>query len=170
MAGYEGAAGLVEACGSGVANTYTVVQVDGPAWRVRAEDCRAMATEGGALTRTLITLMEFQLTESRQSALCRSFHRAEKRLARWLLESRDRSRAKTTLPVTQEFLAAMLGVRRTTVTAFASELQQRGLIRYSRGKIELTDIDGLEQVACECRQVLVDERARLGVTRAKGFQ
>ena len=63
--------------------------------------------------------------------------------------------------MTQEFLAAMLGVRRTTVTAFASELQHRDLIRYSRGKIYFVDLDALEAMACECRHVLVEERARL---------
>lgn len=166
MAGYEGAAGLVEACGSRLASTNTVVQVGGPAWRVPAEDCRALGFKGGSLTETLLRQMEFQLTESRQSALCRSFHLAEARMARWLLESRDRSGVTDVLPMTQEFLAAMLGVRRTTVTAFAREMQQRDLIRYSRGKIEIIDPEGLESLACECRQVLVEERARLGAARS----
>lgn len=161
MTGYEGAGGLAEACGSRLAGTSSIVQVGGAAWRVPAEDCRALAIRGGAFTEALFRLTEFQLIESRQSALCRSFHLAEARLARWLLESRDRSGAKTTLPMTQEFLAAMLGVRRTTVTAFAGELQQRDLIRYSRGTIEFIDPVGLEDLACECRHVLVEERARL---------
>ena len=64
--------------------------------------------------------------------------------------------------MTQEFLGAMLGVRRTTVTAFVGELHQRELIRYSRGRVEFVDVEGLEQVACECRRVLVAERTRLG--------
>ncbi len=161
MTGYEGAAGLVEACASGETNTHTVVQVGGSAWRIPAADCRALAMKGGPFTEALFRVTEFQLTEARQSALCRSFHLAEARLARWLLESRDRSAAKETLPMTQEFLAAMLGVRRTTVTAFASELQQRDLIRYARGKIEFIDLDALEALACECRHVLVEERSRL---------
>ena len=64
----------------------------------------------------------------------------------------------------QEFLAAMLGVQRTTVTAFAGEQQKRGLIRHARGKVELLDTDGLEKAACECRRVLVEQRKRLAGT------
>jgi len=70
-------------------------------------------------------------------------------LARWLLMVRDRIESDTFF-ITQEFLAVMLGSRRTTVTAAAGELQRRGLIHYSRGRIHVSDPEGLEQVACEC--------------------
>ena len=81
MTGYEGAAGLVEACASGEASTHTVVQVGGIAWRIPAADCRALAMKGGPLTEALFRVTEFQLTEARQSALCRSFRGSARPLA-----------------------------------------------------------------------------------------
>jgi hypothetical protein len=67
------------------------------------------------------------------------------------------------MPLTQEFIGAMLGVQRTTVTAFAGQLQKAGLIQYQRGRVEITDIEGLEGRACECRGAIRDQRARLGL-------
>jgi Mn-dependent DtxR family transcriptional regulator len=65
------------------------------------------------------------------------------------------------MPLTQEFVGAMLGVQRTTVTAFAGQLQKAGLIRYQRGRVEITDVEGLEARACECRAALADQRRRM---------
>jgi CRP-like cAMP-binding protein len=161
MVGSEGVLGLIEACGSGLTTFRSVVQVPGPAWRAPASACRTLADESAGFRRAIWAQLEFQLAESRQSATCRSFHAVEQRLARWLLESRDRDSGQDSLPMTQEFMSAMLGVQRTTVTAFARELQGRGLIEYSRGKVRFIDPDGLEDLACECRQVLVRERERL---------
>jgi DNA-binding transcriptional regulator YhcF (GntR family) len=73
----------------------------------------------------------------------------EARLCRWLLRARDLSESND-LPFTQEYLGGMLGVRRTSVTEVASELQQAGLIKYSRGKIQIVDADALKESACEC--------------------
>ena len=161
MVGSEGVLGLTEACGSGVTTFRSVVQVPGPAWRVPAAACRALADESATFRKAIWAQLEFQLAESRQSATCRSFHPVEQRLARWLLETRDRDSTADSLPMTQEFMSAMLGVQRTTVTAFARELQGRGLIEYARGKVRFIDPEGLEELACECRQVLVRERERL---------
>jgi CRP-like cAMP-binding protein len=80
-------------------------------------------------------------------------HDVQSRLCRWLLRARDLS-GSDDLPFTQEFLAEMLGVRRTSVTAVALTLQQAGLIRYSRGKIRVLDVDGLRDAACECYEVV----------------
>jgi len=76
-------------------------------------------------------------------------HEAEARLARWLLMVRDRTEVDTFL-MTQEFMAIMLGARRTTVTAAAGALQRQGLIRYSRGRIHISNPERLENAACEC--------------------
>lgn len=84
-----------------------------------------------------------------QLAGCSRLHEAEERLARWLLMVRDRIE-NNTFQVTQEFLAVMLGSRRTTVTGAAGELQRKGIIQYSRGRIHIADLVGLENVACEC--------------------
>lgn len=90
-----------------------------------------------------------------QLAACNRLHEAEARLARWLLMVRDRMGSDTLL-ITQEFLAIMLGARRTTVTAAAGELQRQGLIHYSRGRIHISDPEGLENVACECYPMVRD--------------
>ena len=84
-----------------------------------------------------------------QSAACNALHKLEARLARWLLHSRDRCDADK-LPLSQEFLSQMLGVRRTTVTLAAHTLQAAGVVSYRRGKIEITDRKGLEAIACDC--------------------
>jgi CRP-like cAMP-binding protein len=84
-----------------------------------------------------------------QLAACNRLHEAEERLARWFLMVRDRIE-KDSFYLTQEFLAVMLGSRRTTVTAAAGALQRKGLIRYSRGRIHVIDPAGLEREACEC--------------------
>jgi len=84
-----------------------------------------------------------------QLAACNRLHEAEERLARWFLMVRDRIE-NDTFYLTQEFLAVMLGSRRTTVTAAAGALQRQGLIRYSRGRIHIVDPAGLQKEACEC--------------------
>jgi CRP-like cAMP-binding protein len=84
-----------------------------------------------------------------QLAACNRLHEAEERLARWLLMVRDRVETEHFL-LTQEFLANMLGARRTTVTLAAGALQRKGLIKYSRGRIQIVDAAGLEAAACEC--------------------
>jgi len=84
-----------------------------------------------------------------QLAACNRLHEAEERLARWLLMVCDRVDSETYF-LTQEFLGNMLGARRTTVTAAAGALQRKGLIKYSRGRINITDSAGLESAACEC--------------------
>lgn len=164
MVGFEGALALVEACGSGIVHPRAMVQVPGKAWRVRARDCQALSKESPGFCRAVWSRMEFQLVESRQAATCRSFHPVEARLARWLMECLDRGKADRQLAMTQEFIAAMLGVQRTTVSAFTPELQKGGLIRYGRGKIEVIDPHGLENLACECRTVIRQERKRLSGT------
>jgi CRP-like cAMP-binding protein len=84
-----------------------------------------------------------------QLAACNRLHEAEERLGRWLLMVRDRVNCDQYF-LTQEFLANMLGARRTTVTAAAGTLQRKGLIEYSRGRIRIVDAAGLENEACEC--------------------
>jgi CRP-like cAMP-binding protein len=99
-------------------------------------------------------------TQLGQHAVCNRVHRVEARCARWLLQTQDRvSRAE--FPLTQEFLAMMLGVRRTSVTDVARQLQQAGLIRYQRGMIQVLDRPGLELLSCECYGFIAQETARL---------
>jgi CRP-like cAMP-binding protein len=96
---------------------------------------------------------ELLLAEAQQLAACNVIHPAHARLCRWLLQSADRV-ASDHLPLTQEFLAQMLGVRRTTVTLLAQDLQRNGAIKYSRGKMILLDREKLKASACECYQAV----------------
>ena len=163
MCGNEGAVGVLEALGSGVTATVMLAQVDGLALKAPAEAFRRIAYAQPDLLMAAMRLVEVQMTESRQSGMCQALHSVEPRLARWLLESMDRCGGRRTMPLTQEFIASMLGVQRTTVTMFAAELQKTGLIRYVRGRVELVDPEGLEHRACECRDTIREQRRRQGL-------
>ena len=164
MAGKEGAAGLLEACGSGRSSVEGVVQVDGRAWRTPAAHCRAVAFGDTTFNAAAWRLAELQMTESRQSGLCHATHPVEARAARWILESMDRTGGRNPLPMTQEFLAAMLGVRRATVSDVANELRRQGLIAYSRGQLRIVEQARLEHLACDCRRVAQEQRVRLNLS------
>ena len=161
--GNEGATGVVEVCGSGRASMTSIVQVDGRALRMSAPAFRRLIAADEDLWNVAWRLVEVHINESRQSGMCQALHAVEPRLARWLLECSERSGGRQQLPLTQEFLAAMLGVQRTTVTAFAAQLQKAGMISYSRGKLEILDAAALETRACECRRATQAQRARLGL-------
>jgi CRP-like cAMP-binding protein len=98
--------------------------------------------------------------QAQQSAACNASHSAESRLARWLLRMHDLSEAKT-LPLTQDFVAQMIGVRRNAVSLIAHELQQAGLIKYCRGHIQIANLEGLNDVACECYSAVKTQHHRL---------
>jgi CRP-like cAMP-binding protein len=93
------------------------------------------------------------LLQAQQSAACHALHSVEARLCRWLLQSQDTTEVDL-VPLTQEFLSHMLGVRRTSVSLCAHALQSAGLIRYARGKIKIVNREGLKESACECYEVI----------------
>jgi CRP-like cAMP-binding protein len=93
---------------------------------------------------------EALIGQMQQTAACNALHSIDTRLARWLLQSQDRSANGNPITLTQEFLSEMLAVRRTSVTEFAKALQDQGLIKYRRGSIEILNRAGLEKKACEC--------------------
>jgi CRP-like cAMP-binding protein len=103
---------------------------------------------------------QFMLAEARQSVACQAFHPLDRRLARWLWECYQRSGVGSELPLTQEFMATMLGNRRASVTEALPKLVPAG-IRSSRGKIIVDDPPALANYACECRGYIDDLRARL---------
>jgi CRP-like cAMP-binding protein len=150
--GIWGREGLVESFhlmgGARIPNR-CIVQMESTALRIPFADLQKEFHESAELRNCVLQGVQSQTAIFGQLAGCNRLHEAEARLARWLLMVCDRA-ATDTFPITQEFLAVMLGSRRTTVTAAAGELQRRGLIRYSRGRIHLSDPEGLEQVACEC--------------------
>ena len=98
--------------------------------------------------------------QAQQSAACNATHTVEARLARWLLRSRD-LQGSDDLPFTQEFIAEMMGVRRTSVSVVANTLQQAGLVRYSRGHIRILNLEGLRASACECYETVKAHSDRL---------
>jgi CRP-like cAMP-binding protein len=107
------------------------------------------AMESPALHSLIMRHEQTVYAQAQQSAACNATHDVESRLARWMLRARDLSGGDV-LPFTQEFLAEMLGVRRSTVSLTAHTLQQAGLIRYKRGHIQIIDLEGLRETACEC--------------------
>ncbi|MGY4317492.1 Crp/Fnr family transcriptional regulator [Bradyrhizobium sp. JR3.5] len=121
-----------------------IVVVPGTASMVRAEDFREAANRSAEF-RTLVALYEQALmAQTQQSVACNVSHPVEARLSRWLLRARDLCGSEA-LPLTQEMLAQMIGVRRNAVSIVAHGFQQAGILRYSRGHIEITDIDGLRE-------------------------
>jgi CRP-like cAMP-binding protein len=160
--GREGALGIM--CGFGMcrAQTRAVVQVSGKAGRISASALQDAVKDSHTLAEHLLHYGESLTAQVQQTAACNAVHHVEPRLCRWLLQMRDCA-GTDLLPLTQDYLATMLGVRRTTVTLTAQALQEAGLIRYRRGQIEILDAKGLHEISCECYDVmkaLAPNRAR----------
>lgn len=147
--GKESGYGLLHALGSPRSFERMLVQVSGRAHRISLEKLRETARARPGLARCIVHHAQATLLQSAQSVACNTLHSAEQRLCRWLLMTQDRL-SSDVLPLTQEHLAIMLGVQRTTVTAVASELQARGFISYVRGKITVRDRPALHRTSCEC--------------------
>jgi len=129
------------------------MQGAGEGLRIRSPILRDQFVKGGMLQRLVHAFAYLQLVQVSQSVLCNRMHEVDARLARWLLTSADRMELDS-LNLTQEFLAQMLGVQRSTVTVAAGDLQRAGLIGYSRGKIHILDRAKLAEKACECYQIV----------------
>jgi CRP-like cAMP-binding protein len=149
LIGHEGMVGVPLVLGMPICAFGAVVQGSGRAWRVAGPHLTTALDRHGGLRERLNRYACLRLLQLAQGAGCRSLHRVEGRLARWLLMSRDRERSDE-LGLTHEFLAHMLGVRRAGVTIAAHALQDRQLIRYARGRIRVLDGRGLEAAACAC--------------------
>jgi CRP-like cAMP-binding protein len=147
--GREGSVGIHSAFGRRISFTRAVAQISSKCSYLPAERFRKAVENDGTVRELIERYTELMLAESQQIAICNAKHHAEERLCRWLLQTRDRIEGDI-LPLTQEFLSEMLGVRRTTVTLVARALQSAGLIKYRRGIIHIQDVEGLKQGACEC--------------------
>jgi CRP-like cAMP-binding protein len=150
VVGREGAVGFVEAAGSGIYLSRALVQADLHALRLPVRRYREVLSGSETLRRAVAEHAELNMAEGRQAIACMAHHQADRRLAWWLLECQDRAASGDQLPLTQEFLAAMLGLRRTTVTAIARSLRDEGLIDYRRAKVTILDRARLEAKCCEC--------------------
>jgi CRP-like cAMP-binding protein len=149
LVGDEGMLGGEVALGIGNVPMDVLVQGAGEALRIGVAPFRKELVPGGALQRLVNSYLFVRMQQLAGMAVCNRFHPIEARLARWLLMSHDRS-VRTDFVVTHEFLSHMLGVRRAGVTLAAIGLQDRGLIRYSRGAIQVLHRTGLENAACTC--------------------
>jgi CRP-like cAMP-binding protein len=149
LIGREGFSGLPALLDQPQMSHTVLMQGAGEGFRIRSAAVRAEFLKGGMLQRLVHAFAYLQLVQITQSVLCNRMHEVEERLARWLLSSADRMDSEF-LHLTQEFLSQMLGVQRSTVTVAAGELQRKGLIGYSRGRIHILDRPGLAARACEC--------------------
>ena len=147
--GRESGYGLLHALGSPLSYERMLIQVAGDAYRLPIGALSAAAAESPPLVRHIVRHAQATIIQSAQATACNTLHAAEERLCRWLLLTHDRLDSEI-VPLTQEHLAIMLGVQRTTVTALASRLQDKGHISYSRGKIRILDRPAVESCACEC--------------------
>jgi len=156
MVGNEGMVGLGVFLGVNASLNRAVVQGVGSAMKMTATSLRKQCKDGGLLSRLLQRYSHSALAQITQSAVCNQFHSVDARLARWLLMTHDRMHADE-FQITQEFLSNMLGVRREAVNKSATNFQQQELIRYSRGNLTILDRKGLEQLACNCYQIIKKE-------------
>lgn len=160
LIGNNGIIGLPVVLGSRRSSNRIIVQVSNTAIKVAAQVLKKEFDRQGELQRLLLLYSEARLIQVSQQAVCNRHHSIEERLARWLLTVAD-SIESNELPLTQEFIANMLGVRRSSVTVAAGILQRAGMIRYSRGKITILDRTALENTTCECYDHLKHEFQRL---------
>jgi CRP-like cAMP-binding protein len=176
VVGNEGLVGVALFMGGESTPSRAVVQSGGWAYRLKGQLLKEEFERGGAMQHLLLRYTQALLTQMAQTAVCNRHHSIDQQLCRWLLLSLDRLPSDE-LTMTQELIANMLGVRREGVTAAAGNLQDAGLIRYSRGHIKVVDRPGIEARCCECYAVVKRESdrlllhatvARVGPTREPG--
>jgi len=160
MVGRDGVANATAALDGKMSLHKAIVQVAGQASSIAPDSLRSLTDEFPPFRSILIRHEQVVLAQAQQSAGCNASHTVEARMCRWLLRIRDLT-GSDDLKLTQEFLAQMLGVRRTSVSLVAGTLQKAGFIKYSRGKIRLLDIPQIEQGACECYETVQGHYGRL---------
>ena len=155
MVGREGIVGGSSLLGAPSIPTPTrcFIQVAAQAQRIAVNDLREIFQSTPENRKAILSFFQAEIAALGQIAGCHRVHDAEQRLTRWLLMAHDRI-GDNALRLTQEFLAEMLGTRRTTVTEVAGSLQRRGLIEYQRGTVIVINRVGLEEAACECYAIL----------------
>jgi CRP-like cAMP-binding protein len=160
MIGRDSMFGTTSALDGAVSLNKAIVQLPGRGETLGVAHFRKVVEQSISLRMTLLRHEQVIFAQAQQSAACNASHTLEARLSRWLLRSRDLS-GSDTLPLTQEFLAQMLGVQRSSVSPVAHTLQQAGLIRYSRGRIEIVNLEGLRDASCVCYATVKSHSDRL---------
>jgi len=158
--GTEGFVGLAAYLGGGKTLSGAVAQSDGFSHTLPVKVFLDLVEKHEPLRVKIHNYTQLILESIAQSSACNRFHSINQRCARWLLICEDRVRSKT-FDLTQEYLAEMIGVRRPGVTVAARALKEVGLIKYSRGRVEILDRQGLERAACECYRRIRDRELEL---------
>jgi CRP-like cAMP-binding protein len=153
LTGCEGVVGVPIVVGFKTSPTRVVMQIAGSGYRMPAKDLQAALKASSVLEKSLLKYSQELALQAGQIAACNRVHEVDERLARWLLMSQDRL-GGSLIPLTQEFLAHMLGTRRASVTVAAGILQKAGLISYVRGQLKIEDRKRLENASCECYATL----------------
>ena len=160
MVGRDGVVGGSAALNGDLSLNKAVVQLMGRASVADVEHVRTLAESSVVFRTALMRHEQFVMAQAQQSAACNASHAVEARISRWLLRCRDLA-GSNDIALTQEFLAEMMGVRRTSVSLVANTLQQAGLIKYRRGHIRVLDVEGLQDAACECYDTVRSHADRL---------
>ena len=158
--GKEGMAGLTTLVGGETSPYEVMVQVPGEGWRMRTTVFQEEVRKVDGWRKIFVLYHTAFAMQVSYAVACNGLHTIEQRCCRWLLMTHDRVGSES-LPLTHEFLAIMLGVRRASVTDVLHPLQKRGLIRNGRGRIEIIDRAGMEAHACECYQAINAEFTRV---------
>jgi CRP-like cAMP-binding protein len=148
MIGNDGVFGGAQAIGHRMSLNQVMVQVPGWATVVNADVIRDVADASPDFRGLLVKYEQFFLAQVQQTTACNALHSVEQRMCKWLVRMYDL--VGTDLPLTQEFLAQMMGVRRPSVTGVAIQMQNEGLISYRRGKVQILNIDLIQKRGCEC--------------------
>jgi len=156
LSGREGFVGIPLTAGFNSSPTRVIMQVTGSGFRLAAKDLTAALRECPKLATGLQRFAQEVALQASQVAACNRLHEVDERLARWLLMSQERLGGDL-IPLTQEFLAHMLGTRRASVTVAAGMLQKAGLITYTRGAVKIKSRAQLEDAACECYGILTQQ-------------
>jgi CRP-like cAMP-binding protein len=160
IVGNEGILGISLFMGGETTPSRAVIQSAGHGYRLKAHLLKEEFNRGGAVLHLLLRYTQALITQMTQTAVCNRHHSIDQQLSRWLLLSLDRL-SSDEITMTQELIANMLGVRREGVTEAAGNLQRAGVIRYTRGRIEVLDRPALEKTVCECYGVVRTEFDRL---------
>jgi CRP-like cAMP-binding protein len=149
LTGKEGFVGIPLLVGFNSSPSRVIMQIEGTGFKISVKEFAAVLSECPALEKALQRFSQEMGVQATQVAACNRLHEVDERLARWLLMSQDRIGGHI-VPLTQEFLAHMLGTRRASVTLAAGMLQKAGLIKYTRGEVKIENRKELEDASCEC--------------------
>jgi CRP-like cAMP-binding protein len=159
--GREGMVGLQVALNSQPLRGRAICQLEGEAVVIARDDMTQMSSEAlPELHRLLMRYAQSTINVLAQSTACNALHPLRQRMARWLLMTRDRV-GRDSFALTQEFLAMMIGVRRTGVNEAALQYRKDNIIRYTRGNVTVMNLPGLQKASCECYEFMRDEYARV---------